>query len=104
MAFQRYLKADPEEQKFIAELWNEYNKSMKDLIIKNGYLFIESELPPVIDKLMGHIDAYLFDFEQYRQGKRTHPFPGDRGYPFPSEINDYFANSSQALVKKLEAK
>lgn len=104
MAFQRYLKADPEEQKFIAGLWNEYNKSMKDLIIKNSYLFIEPEVPPVIDKLMEHIDAYLFDFEQYRQGKITHPFPGKRGYPFPPEINDYFANSSKMLVKKLGAK
>jgi hypothetical protein len=100
MAFQRYLKAESEEQVFIADLWGEYNKAMKDLIIKNAYLFIEPELPPEISRLMEHIDVYLFDYQQYKQGKRENPFPGERGYPFPSEINDYFANSSQQLVKK----
>jgi hypothetical protein len=104
MAFHRYLKVEPEEQNFIADLWGEYNRSMKDLIIKNAYLFIEPELPTEVNKLMEHIDAYLFDYKQYKDGKIENPFPGKRGYPFPSEINDYFANGSQQLVKKLGAK
>lgn len=101
MAFQRYLQAEHQEQKFIAELWSEYNKHMKDLLITNSYLFLEPELPPEVDKLLEHIDAYLFDYQQYKEGKRKHPFPGERGYPFPSEINDYFASRSQQLVERL---
>lgn len=101
MAFQRYLRAEHEEQKFIAELWSGYNKYMKDLLIKNSYLFLEPELPQEVDKLLEHIDAYLFDYQQYKEGKRKHPFPGERGYPFPSEVNDYFAIRSRQLVERL---
>jgi len=101
MAFQRYLQAEHEEQKFIAESWGEYNTYMKDLLIRNSYLFLEPELPPAVDKLLEHIDAYLFDYQQYNKGKRTHPFPGERGYAFPSEINDYFASRSRQLVERL---
>ena len=101
MAFQRYLHAEYEEQKFIAELWYEYNKRMKNLLIKNSYLFLEPELPSTVDKLLEHIDAYLFEYQQYKEGKRKHPFPGERGYAFPSEVNDYFASCSRQLVERL---
>lgn len=101
LAFQRYPKAEPEEQKYIAGLWSEYNKYMKDLLIKNSYLFLEPALPSTVDKLLEHIDVYLFEYKQYKEGKRSHPFPGQRGYAFPSEINDYFASGSRQLVKRL---
>ena len=104
LAFKRYMRAGPEEQKHIAKLWNKYNRYMKKLIIRNSYLFVEPELPPEVNKLIEHIDSYLFDYDQYVQGKKEHPFPGERGYPFPSDINEYFSTRSRQLVESLGAK
>jgi len=103
MAFQRYIRASDEEQKFIAKLWYQYNMKMKNLIMKNSYLFIESEVPDEVDKIIEHIDAFLFDYNEYVNGKKENPFPGERGYPFPEEILDYFYSRSKKLANLLGA-
>jgi len=104
LAFDRYFSANDEERKFIADLWYNYTRDMKTLITKNAHLFLEYELPPAVDKLLEHIDAFLFDYDQYKQGKKPHPFPGMRDIRFPAEINDYFATRSRQLAESLSAR
>jgi hypothetical protein len=104
LSFERYLSSsDKEEQKSIAELWNSYNNEMKKMIMSNSHLFVESDLPPEIVQLIKHIDAYSFDYNQYKQGKLAHPFPGARGFPFPKNIEGYFASRSSLLAKQLQS-
>lgn len=104
MAFKRYFESSDEEKKFIAKSWYDYNNLMKKLIMEKSYLFLEPELPPEVDKLIEHIDVFLFDYDQYSKGLKQNPFPGIRGYPFPKEVNDYFATKSQELSRELGKK
>ncbi len=101
-AFQRHPSATNEERVFIAELWHDYNEHMKELLMKNSHLIIEPDVPSEVVKLLEHIDAYMFDYEQFRAGKIPDPFPAKRGYPFPDEVNEYFDSNSRKLVERLE--
>jgi hypothetical protein len=85
----------------IAQLWYLYLGRMKELILKNSHLLIETTTPPVVTQLLLHIDAYNFDYERYIGQKVDDPFPARRGIPFPREANDYFARSCVYLLQRL---
>jgi len=101
--FDRYLKANKDEQKNIADLWLNYNKKIKKIIMDKSYLFIEKKIPNEINDLLIHIDAYEYAYKNYKEGKIENPFPGEKGYSFPNTVESYFEKNCEKLAEELGA-
>lgn len=104
LALERHKDASLEEKEFIQDLWAEYDKTMKSLMLEKSHLFLEPNPPVLIDELLLAIDSFLYRYKRHKANSAISIFQGAKDFPFPDEANAYFASTSAELARRLRGR
>lgn len=105
--FDWYFKPNTKksDKKYIERhIWHPNHLEIKKIIMKHTHLL--EELPPLLQKLLIHINVWLSEYELiYNLEESDRPvFGGPKGYPYPKEVDQFVYDQAAKLRKKLNRK
>lgn len=105
LGFDRYFKDNTtqHDQEFIEkQIWFPNHTEIKRILMEHSHLL--DVVPPILIKLMEHIDVWLSEYELVYVKKEKNPpvLVGlSKGYKYPKSADDYIFNKSAELRRKL---